>query len=133
MIPTNLPMFDFGKKSPYPTVVIVIRVNQNALLIVLKSCPEASDKGRSNILNMNPKSAIESNREQTSTEYGFFFINDLIVNMNDASDPLIWQTLWDLTFINWERVREHLTIWYVRKRHIINRNMSFTLFEIVAL
>mmetsp|Transcript_23688 Transcript_23688/g.27237 ORF Transcript_23688/g.27237 Transcript_23688/m.27237 type:complete len:83 (-) Transcript_23688:535-783(-) len=82
---------------------------------------------------MKPNSAILRSKEQISTEYGFFFISDLIENMNVASDPLMLQTLWDLVSMKWDKVREVLKRWYVLSKHMINRNKSFILYSTIVL
>jgi hypothetical protein len=62
-IPTTLPTLVLGKKSPYPTVVIVTIIFHSVFEIKLKSYPETSDRGPSNILKQYPIYAIDIRSE----------------------------------------------------------------------
>jgi len=68
-------------------------VHQNEFTIALKSYPETSERGLSNILNVNPNKLTEIIKAIIKTLYGFFFICALIEKINEASVPLMKQTL----------------------------------------
>lgn len=75
--PTNLPICDLGKKSPYPTVDMVTITFQKELEYE-KSCEDGSFRGCSNTLNKKPPIPILAIIDVHCAVKGLSFIRHLV-------------------------------------------------------
>ncbi len=116
--PTKRPRFDFGQMSPYPVVVMVMTTFHMVFLISQQSYPLISDRGPSKILSMYPKMTTVSTMVTLRNVYGISFIIAFTANQLLASHPFMWQTRFDLGFMNFDMQKKQLQSMQMRRREM---------------